>query len=87
MTTLASKRCGPAGGSRATAEDSTNTRILAERDDDGKQAFPPLGRCVNCKQTITLTGPATPLCTTCRAWRRWYVAHRIASRYLREATR
>lgn len=48
--------------------------------------MPELGNCANCGQRIRLVGGVTT-CPTCAAWRRWYIAHRIASRYLREVTR
>lgn len=48
--------------------------------------MPALGSCINCGQHIRLVGGATQ-CPTCSAWRRWFIAHRIASRYLREATK
>ncbi|MBX3704613.1 MAG: hypothetical protein KF822_12630 [Steroidobacteraceae bacterium] len=51
-----------------------------------RQQLADLGNCANCGQHIRLTGGATT-CPTCTAWRRWYVAHRIASRLLREAMR
>lgn len=70
------------------AESTDDTAIVAEADGAGKQATPflRLGNCVNCGQRIKLVGGMTT-CPTCSAWRRWYVAHRLASRYLREATR
>lgn len=39
---------------------------------------PPVGTCITCRQHIRMTIPST--CGTCRAWHRWYVAHR--RRYL-----
>lgn len=45
-----------------------------------------IGNCIACGQHIRLTAGVTT-CPTCAAWRRWYSAHRIASRYLREIPR
>ncbi|MCO5106649.1 MAG: hypothetical protein M9907_06175 [Burkholderiaceae bacterium] len=73
------------GADRESAEDIQRTEILAERDDDRKQ-LPDLGNCAGCGARIRLIGRAT-ICPTCSAWRRWYIAHRIASRYLREVAR
>ena len=72
-------------GAAGTAEDTQRTPILAERDADRKQP-PGLGNCIRCEQHSRLLGGATT-CPTCAAWRRWHIAHRIAGRYLREATR
>ena len=60
--------------SREAAQVNQRTRII-----------PPLGNCINCGQHIRLTGGVTT-CATCKAWLRWYSAHRIASRYLREVS-
>lgn len=76
----------PLGGDRESAEDVQRLVILADERTARKQAVPPIGNCINCGQHIRLTGGATT-CPTCTAWRRWYVAHRIASRLLREAMR
>lgn len=65
------------------AEDRTGTRIVTEHDVERKQ--PNVGRCINCGHHIRVTVSST--CGTCRAWHRWYSAHRLATRYLREATR
>lgn len=43
--------------------------------------MPVLGSCASCGQRIKLVGGATQG-QTCSAWRRWYIAHRIASRHL-----
>lgn len=48
--------------------------------------IPVLGNCISCGTRIKLVGGATQ-CPTCSAWRRWYIAHRIASRYLRGVPR
>lgn len=62
-------------------------RIAEGTDDDEIIPLAPrLGNCINCGQYIRLVGGATT-CPTCSAWRRWYSAHRIASRYLREVPR
>ncbi len=79
----------PLGGDRGTAGEGQRAPMIADRGDAGKQAVTPflrLGNCANCGQRIRLVGGVTT-CPTCAAWRRWYIAHRIASRYLREATR
>lgn len=70
-----------------TAGQAQRADSLAEPAEVGKQAVSPvlrLGTCANCG--IRLVSGATT-CPTCTAWRRWYVAHRIASRLLREAMR
>jgi len=58
----------------------------ARNDQLAGPIIPPLGNCINCGQHIRLTAGVTT-CPTCAAWRRWYSAHRIASRYLREVAR
>ena len=58
----------------------------AQEDQLAARIIPPLGNCINCGQHIRLTAGVTT-CPTCAAWRRWYSAHRIASRYLREVQR
>lgn len=84
------ERCGGRGQAPGTAgQTRESTASLTEHAEVGKQAvspFLPLGACANCGIRIRLTGGITT-CPTCTAWRRWYVAHRIASRYLREAMR
>lgn len=76
----AADRGAPAG----TAEDSISTPSIADQDDARKQ--PDFGACIGCG--IRVAPSSTTLhCPTCAAWRRWFVAHRLASRYLREATR
>lgn len=44
------------------------------------------GTCIACGQHIRVDTGATR-CQQCAAWRRWFIAHRIASRYLREVKR
>lgn len=81
----AADRVAPAG----TAGQTQRTVMIAEHGGAGKQAvspFLPLGACASCGQHIRLIGGATT-CPTCSAWRRWYSAHRLASRYLREVAR
>jgi len=85
MTAATEGRCGPAGGSRETAEKRTNLTILAEHD-GFRKPFPQLGSCIGCGTKISLAGGATT-CLTCAAWRRWYSSHRVASLGLREVTR
>lgn len=48
--------------------------------------LPSLGNCISCRQRIRLIGGATT-CPTCAVWRRWFVAHRIAKRHLREVSK
>lgn len=80
------ERCGGRGQAPGAAgQTRDDADILAERDAGSKQA-PDLGNCIHCGQHIRLVGGATT-CPTCAAWRRWYVAHRIASGYLREVGR
>lgn len=88
MTWCSEKGGRSLGGDRGSAESRTSTAIVAEPAEVGKQATPflRLGACVNCGQRIKLLGGVTT-CPTCSAWRRWYSAHRLASRYLREAAR
>lgn len=65
------------GADRESAEDRQRTAII-----------PPhrgWGNCVSCGAPIRPANDAT--CPTCAAWHRWYSAFRVASRYLREATR
>lgn len=72
-----------------TADQAQRPAMIAEHGGAGKQAvdsFLRLGTCANCGQHIRLIGGATT-CPTCSAWRRWYSAHRLASRYLREVAR
>lgn len=79
----AADRVAPAG----TAGQHISTASVDAPAEVGKQAVSPvlrLGTCANCG--IRLVSGATT-CPTCTAWRRWYVAHRIASRLLREAMR
>lgn len=45
-----------------------------------------IGNFINCGARIRLVAGVTT-CPTCSAWRRWYIAHRIASQALREAIR
>lgn len=50
-------------------------------------SFPPvMGNCASRGIQIDLRGCA-PNCRTCSAWHRWYSAHRLASRYLKETAR
>ena len=44
------------------------------------------GNCVGCFARIDLR-LGVMRCARCAAWRRWYVAHRLASQALREASR
>lgn len=62
------------------------SREAAQEDQLAACIIPPLGACINCGQHIRLVAGVTT-CRTCAAWRRWYSAHRIASRYLREVQR
>ena len=81
----AADRVAPAG----TADQAQRADSVAEPAEAGKQAVVPflrLGNCANCGIRIRLVGGATT-CPTCSAWRRWYIAHRLASRYLREVAR
>ena len=75
----------PARGGESGREWGQPDRIAESRDDDEIiRAAQKLGNCASCGQRIRLVGGATT-CPTCAAWRRWFIAHRIASRYLREA--
>lgn len=76
-----------AGGEVAlagAAEEAQRSASIAEPAERRKQ--PDFGACIHCGQHIRLTSGATT-CPTCSAWRRWFSAHRIASRALREVPR
>lgn len=65
-------------GNREATQENQRTRIFASHQS--------VGNCSSCGTRIRLLrGVST--CSTCSAWSRWYSAHRLASRYLREAAR
>lgn len=74
----------PLGGDRGTAgQTRDDTASIADAGSEGKQDF---GTCIGCGIRIA-PSVSSSMCGTCRAWHRWYISHRIASRYLRAATR
>lgn len=77
----AADRVAPAGTAGQTRESPPSIDDLT-----AERKLPALGTCIACGAHIRLTAASTT-CPTCSAWRRWYVAHRIASRYLREVAR
>jgi len=48
--------------------------------------LPAMTTCSNCGQHMRAM-PWDDLCRTCIAWRKWFFASRLASRFLREARR
>lgn len=75
------ERAAPTANRKA-APQTQRTGIVADPEQPRKQDF---GACIGCG--IRIAPSSTTLrCPTCAAWRRWFSAHRIASRALREAT-
>lgn len=79
--TGAADRVAPAGTAGHTTDDAPS---IAEPAEQRKQ--PNFGACIGCGIRIAPSS-GTLRCPTCAAWRRWFSAHRIASRALREASR
>lgn len=70
------------GNREAAQEDQQRIEIVADTEGARKH----YGACIGCG--IRIAPSSTTLrCATCAAWRRWFSAHRIASRALRGATR
>lgn len=70
------------GKKAAPKQTYQRTEIVADAERPRKQDF---GACIGCGIRIAPSS-GTLRCPTCAAWRRWFSAHRIASRALREAT-